>query len=365
MSRLNGFQQRIEEDQEATGGTGQEFDDDFDPSALDRGDTLEGEAEVIEDDEEEEEESGEEESGEDEEESGEDEEESGEDEEESGEDEEESGEDEEADEEDADADEEDEEEDEEPASKDKGIMIPKSRLDQEIAKNKALRKTLAEQEEAATTATEDAPVDDDFDVDATYEKLQSAILDGQADEGKAAFQELLNHAVQKAGVDVTTVTAEAEAAITERIEYKATLGVLKKQHPELDEDHADFDEDLVVEITELRDAYRMQNFSAADALDKATSLIMAPRQAAQRLIARAEADAAAPAPKKVKKGAKKKIKHTDKASKKRVASDQHDNLNGRSNSGDDDELDINNLSVEDFDALPDSVKAAARGDIMD
>ena len=124
---------------------------------------------------------------------------------------------------------------------------------------------------------------------------------------------------------------------------------LQAAHPELDETSATFNEGLTQEVMDLRDAFMIQGFSGADALDKAAKYVIKPNLSTEE-------------PKKdvvnEKIVEKKKVANTTK--KLEAAESQPPTLKGKSKV--DKKIDLDVLSTEEFDALPEETLKRMRGD---
>jgi hypothetical protein len=96
----------------------------------------------------------------------------------------------------------------EPDKKEAPKMIPKSRLDEVLAQNKALKKRI-EQSEKVQKEIEEAP--EAYDFDSREEEYMDAVLDGDKDKAKAIRKEIRQAEASK-----------MESELTRDIEQKVT-----------------------------------------------------------------------------------------------------------------------------------------------
>ena len=126
------------------------------------------------------------------------------------------------------------------------------------------------------TAAEDAIAK----MDAQYDTL---ITDGEL--AKAAD---LKQQIRRAERDMNEAKSDmkihaAEIRATERARYNTSLERIESAYPELNEDHEEFDQDLMAEVVELKDAYQMKGFTPTVALQKAVKALVEPRTTRQEM----------------------------------------------------------------------------------
>ena len=156
----------------------------------------------------------------------------------------------------------------------KAPMVPKSRLDEVLAKNKKMQKQIEDiqQKEAEAAAAAEAPV---YDFDAKEQEYQQLILDGATEsatklrgEMRAAEKDQLMFEVQqKMGQTVEKDRAEQELQ-EKAVEIAETFAIFNEESPE-------FNEELTVEVTNLRDAFIIQGYTPADSLARAAEYTLA------------------------------------------------------------------------------------------
>ena len=224
-------------------------------------------------------------------------------------------------------------------------MIPKSRFDQVLEKQKALQKRL---DEALAPKVEDVKEAPDFDFDAKEIEYQTLVMEGETEKATKLRAEIRAAEKQQMMFEVQAKMGQTVTQNQEMVDLQTKATELESLYPELNQANPEFDQDKTNEVLELRDAYMTQGYMGADALDKAVKLIMG------------TAVASAPADNPVDKEivAKKKIANTNK--KVEAAQKQPPTMKGKNKV--DQKVDIRNMSVDEFDALPSETLRRMRGD---
>jgi len=236
-----------------------------------------------------------------------------------------------------------------------GIMIPKSRLDDVLAKNRQLQNQLDQRAPAADPANPTAPPLA-MDIDDSYAAVQQAILNDDGESGKQAMVNLLNASNASLRQEMTGTIESSQKQVLESMQYEATYTGFKTQYDVLDENSPNFSADVEDQIREVRDGYILQDYTPRDALTKAVGLVMKPL-----LMGSAVTPAVTPAAVTRKTG--NDISHVDVAAKVATAASQPGELNGVTNGATEyQELDMDTMSQKDFDALPMSIQRRLRGD---
>lgn len=245
-------------------------------------------------------------------------------------------------------------ESEEPAAKGadeeapKEPMIPKSRFDEVLAKQKALQKQLEEANSPVENITE-AP---EYDFNSKELEYQEYILNGDTDKATQLRNEMREAEKRQMMYEVQAQMGQTVQKSTEAVALQAKAVELQTKYPELDEASATFNQELQQEIMDLRDAFMIQGFTGADALEKAANYIIKPTTEVPAV----EEKKADPVQKKVAE--KKKVANTTK--KIEAAESQPPEMKGKNKV--DKKVDIDLLSTDEFDALPDETLRRMRGD---
>tara|TARA_R110002050_G_scaffold279183_2_gene425636 strand:+ start:238 stop:1281 length:1044 start_codon:yes stop_codon:yes gene_type:complete len=231
-----------------------------------------------------------------------------------------------------------------PTETTKEPMIPKSRFDEVLAKQKALQKKL---DEASAPQIEDIKEAPKYDFDSKEIEYQNLVLDGESTQAVQLRSEIRQAEKQQMMFEMQAKMGQTMTQTTEMQDLQAKANEIQTAFPTLDENNASYDEAKTNEVMELRDAYMMQGYAGADALQKATTLIMGQVETTTQ-----------PDPN-IKKVQQKKQQAN--VSKKIQASEsQPPAMKGQNKT--DKKVDLNVLSTEEFDALPAETLRRMRGD---
>jgi S-DNA-T family DNA segregation ATPase FtsK/SpoIIIE len=224
-------------------------------------------------------------------------------------------------------------------------MIPKSRFDEVLAKQKALQKQLQE----ATNPVEKIENAPEYDFGAKELQYQEHILNGEADKAAALRSEIREVERKTMMFEVQQQMGQTVQQSTEAIALQNKAIEIQTAYPELDETSAEYNKDLTQEVMDLRDAFMIQGFTGADALEKAANYVVQPKE-------KSPTPQADPVEKEVAQ--KKKVANTSK--KLKAAEKQPPALKGKNKV--EKKVDISNMSIDEFDALPAETLRRMRGD---
>lgn len=233
----------------------------------------------------------------------------------------------------------------------KAPMVPKSRLDEVLAKNKAMQKKLNEATEAEKQALENAP---EYSFDEKEVEYQDLVLNGETEKAVALRSEIRNAEKEQFMFEVQAKMGQTVQQSQEMTELQAKAAEIEATFPVLNENSADFDADLQAEVIDLRDAFASQGYTAADALAKATEYTLAVKK--PELLKGAPEIKSDPA--------LQQRKQTSTVTKKlQAAESQPPAMKGEgSNAKGEKKVDLSLLSSEEFDALPAETLRRMRGD---
>lgn len=235
-------------------------------------------------------------------------------------------------------------------------MVPKSRLDEVLAKQKALQKQLDEMK-AQQQPAENAP--EAYDFDSKEVEYQQLLLDGESQRAAALRQEM-----RKAERD--QIAYEMRQEMSQKVQQNAQATALQQAANELeanfpvfDQNSADYNAEITQEVIELRDAFIVQGFDAVDALSKAANFAIR----SYNLEATSTLNApSAPKAKPVDEVAKKRAEVSRKL---KAAESQPPELPGESSVNHGEKpLDLSTMTEEEFNALPEATLKRLRGDIQ-
>ena len=233
----------------------------------------------------------------------------------------------------------------------KAPMVPKSRLDEVLAKNKAMQKKLNEATEAEKQALENAP---QYDFNTKEGEYQDLVLNGESEQAIALRNEIRNAEKEQFMFEVQAKMGQTVQQSQEMTELQAKAAEIEATFSILNENSADFDADLQAEVIDLRDAFTVQGYTAADALAKATEYTLAVKKP----------ELLKGAPETKADTALQQRKQTSTVTKKlQAAESQPPAMKGEgSNAKGEKKVDLSLLSGEEFDALPAETLRRMRGD---
>lgn len=243
-----------------------------------------------------------------------------------------------------------------PAAEKKGNKepkIPKSRLDQSIRKQRRaeqraqeLETELIELRRNAAEASRPKPLTSD-EIKAKMAEANEALIGGDTEKAAALQAELFSALTPQAPAPVEErAPVDLAAQVEERIEFKATVKELYSRFPELDENHELFNEELGAESVELQRSYMNRGFTMVEATRKAAEAVAKLNDLDDR-----QAEKAAP----VVPSRDKAVQAAKTAEKVAKATKAPPVLSGKTKGEGSDKVNINELSPDEFMALPQSV----------
>jgi len=229
----------------------------------------------------------------------------------------------------------------------KSHMVPKSRMDEEIARRRQLEERLEKLESSAKPEEPETPP---FDFDAAEASYMEAVLDGDTDKAKVLRQE-----IRAAERDTLTKELRGEISNTtnvtkQQLELDTAVANMVSEYPALDGNSDAADPTLISEANELMGMYAATGLPPADALRKAVRMTLA-ANAPELLQPAVEAPAA---PKKRVTNVKEKLE----AAKKQPAKLAGESAATRT----EDTIDITSMTDTDFDKLSEAQLKRLRGD---
>ena len=243
---------------------------------------------------------------------------------------------------------------EEPEKKEtKSPMIPKSRLDEVLAQNKALKKRIAQTEEAEKAAEETPEA---YDFDAKEDEYMDAVLDGDKDKAKAIRKEIRQ--AQRTQIE-TELTKDIESKVTRTSTANAVqdaASAIEEAFPIFDANSDQFNKELTDEVNKYMTGFISAGQNPVEALEEATTYVL---QKNNML------DSSTGAEIPVLGQAKEQKKRTQVSKKLKAADSQPPELPGESSAAKGEKaLDIHNMTAEEFDALPEATLKRLRGDVL-
>jgi len=241
-------------------------------------------------------------------------------------------------------------------------MVPKSRLDEVLSKQKALQKQLDDMKKAQEPAV-DAP--EAYDFDAKELEYQNLVLDGESKKAVALRQEMRQAEKTQIEYEMNQKMEQTVHQSHQANALQSAASELEASFPVFDQNSADYNAEYTQEVIEHRDAFMVQGFDAVDALSKAAKFVIksydletpTPLESNQPTLS---GNAAPKAP--VDEVAKKRA---EVGKKIKAAQAQPPELPGESSASRGEKaIDVTTMTEEEFNALPEKTLARLRGDIF-
>lgn len=276
----------------------------------------------------------------------------------------------------------DESADDDAAGKDDGdkkkdIRIPKERFDQAVAK--ARKEAEAERAKAAELqekldAMQGAADTDKIEekIDKLEDELEGAIKDGNVDKKLRLRKEIRKLNQEIAETKAAQHAARATAVAIERITYDSLVKETEAAHPELNPDDEGYDQDVVDELNEYKEAFEAKGHGSTESLRKALRAIYgkAPAKSEKKEDEKDEGDADAKAAAE-KKAADEAAKRKEEAVKKGLDTKGKQPADSKKAGLDSDKAgkkstvtDVSKLTNAEFDKLNEDELKRARGDML-
>jgi ribosomal protein S3AE len=195
------------------------------------------------------------------------------------------------------------------------------------------------------------------EVDALYEQVEDARIDGKTKEAAALQRQIDQKNREIVRIESYVMTSRQTAALQQNAVYDSMLEVIEATYEAMDPDSDDYDPDVVSEMEELVQAFEARGLSAPEALRKATKAIFREDPFTKRPKARAK-DEAAPEAKKLtpRKPDTKKALDTIKR--------QPPDASSKGVNKDETRIRVEDLTEEELEKLPASKLAELRGDFV-
>lgn len=262
------------------------------------------------------------------------------------------------------AEEEEEEEPEDPRASGRGHKVPISRLNAVIGQRREAEarvkqlETELKQLQGGTAKGKSDPISEINDkLETLYEEVEEARLNGKAKDAAVLQRRIdaLNREIGKYEASAIAVRSSLTAAYNAA--YDAYVEEIEVKFPELNPDNEQlFDPGLASEIIELREAFQAKGVAPKVALQRALGYVFN-----DKYLETGTAHLYQKAPEK----GKAKPKPADIVKKNLdVAKRQPANLEGTGRDGRSAKIDVERMSDEEFDKLPESTRARLRGDYV-
>ena len=241
-------------------------------------------------------------------------------------------------------------EEEEVAAKsdEKSHMVPKARMDEEIARRRQLEDRLAKLEDDAKPQKTPEP---EFDFDSKEAEYMDAVLDGETDKAQKVRKEIRSAERESMAKELREDIHNTTNVTKQHLDLDVAVADMMASYPVLDSTSDEADADLIAEANELMGMYAEKGMAQADALRKAVRMTLASNM--PELLQ----------PKAVQSKPAAKKRTTDVKQKLEAASKQPAKLKGESAATrGNDVVDISTMTDADFDKLSDAQMKRLRGD---
>jgi len=233
-------------------------------------------------------------------------------------------------------------------AEEKPHMVPKSRMDEEIARRRQLEDRLAKLEEAAKPKEPEKP---EFDFDSKEAEYMEAVLDGETDKAKAVRKEIRTAERESMASELRNDISNTTNVTKQQLDLDTAVADMVAAYPVLDTSSDQADQEMIQEANELMGLYADAGMPSADALRKAVRLTLASN--APELLQ----------PKTVAKKPTAKKRTTNVEQKLEAANKQPAKLAGESATTRTEEtIDITMMTDTDFDKLSEAQMKRLRGD---
>ena len=241
-------------------------------------------------------------------------------------------------------------EEEEVAAKsdEKSHMVPKARMDEEIARRRQLEDRLAKLEDDAKPQKAPEP---EFDFDSKEAEYMDAVLDGETDKAQKVRKEIRSAERESMAKELRQDIHNTTNVTKQHLDLDVAVADMMESYPVLDSKSDEADADLIAEANELMGMYAEKGMAQADALRKAVRMTLA---ANMPELLQPKAVQSKPAAKKRTTDVKQKLE----AANKQPAKLKGESAATRGN----DVVDISTMTDADFDKLSDAQMKRLRGD---
>jgi hypothetical protein len=250
----------------------------------------------------------------------------------------------------------DEEPTEQPNLAVKKPMVPKSRLDEVLNKQKALQKQLDDMK-AAQVPAEDAP--DDFDFGVKEVEYQNLLLDGESEKAAALRADIRRAERNQIEYEMTQKMTQTVNQNQQATALQQAATDLEASFPVFDQAASEYNAEYTQEVIDLRDAFMTKGDNAVAALSKAARYVVREYDLEGAVETPSLAGKAAPKSDEMAK------KRAEVSRKLKAADAQPPELPGESSASRGEKgLDLSSMTEEEFGSLPEATLKRLRGDII-
>ena len=253
----------------------------------------------------------------------------------------------------------------------KGI-IPIEHHERILGKERAARDALAArlaqyERQTAQTVTNETIQQAETELATKEGQYNKMLADGELDKAAALMRDIrmseraINTEVRRAEMETVRVMA------VEQVRYDTVVERMEAAFPEINPDHADYDNNMAIEMRELSQAYQTTGLTPSAALQKAAKLLLEPLTRAQKIATDVNPNADTKDVEAAARALRKEVaneKGLDAAAKTPPLTAKVGKDSDKAGGGLTQDLQVMKLSQADFDKLTEETLSKNRGDTL-
>ena len=245
------------------------------------------------------------------------------------------------------------------AEEPKRHMVPKSRLDEVLAKQKALEKQL---DDLRAQKQEPGEAPEAYDFDAKEVEYQNLVLDGEAQKAAALRKEIRAAERAQLEYEIGSKIGESVSQSQQATALQQAASELEDNFPVFNRNSDQYNEEYTQEVIDLRDAFIVKGENPVAALTKAAKFVLREYDLVDMGTA---ADAPALSGESAPRVDEVAKKRAEVSRKLKAAESQPPEMPGESSSARGEKpLDILSMTEDEFNALPEATLKRLRGDLL-
>lgn len=238
-------------------------------------------------------------------------------------------------------------------------MVPKSRLDEVLAKQKALEKQL---DDLKAQKQEPGEAPSAYAFDEKEVEYQNLVLDGESQKAAALRKEIRAAERAQLEYELTSKIGESVSQSQQATALQQAASELEDNFPVFNRNSDQYNEDYTQEVIDLRDAFIVKGENPVAALAKAAKFVLREYDLVDMGEPAAAPSLSAETAPRLDEVAKKRAEVSRKL---KAAESQPPEMPGESSSARGEKgLDIASMTEDEFNALPEATLRRLRGDLM-
>ncbi len=238
-------------------------------------------------------------------------------------------------------------------------MVPKSRLDEVLAKQKALEKQL---DDLKAQKQEPGEAPSAYAFDEKEVEYQNLVLDGESQKAAALRKEIRAAERAQLEYELTSKIGESVSQSQQATALQQAASELEDNFPVFNRNSDQYNEDYTQEVIDLRDAFIVKGENPVAALAKAAKFVLREYDLVDMGEPAAAPSLSAETAPRLDEVAKKRAEVSRKL---KAAESQPPEMPGESSSARGERgLDIASMTEDEFNALPEATLRRLRGDLM-